>query len=402
MSRTSDSLRRGVRPWLQALGLAMGPLVALGLARFAYALLLPPMRLDLGWSFTQAGGMNTANAVGYLAGAVVATWLVGRLEVRQVFLAGIAATAVTLLTCATTGAFWLLALLRLGAGAAGAITFVAGAALAARAGVELAPRPATMLLATYVAGGGMGIVLSGLVVPPVLIALDPAVAWRVGWLVLGLVSLAALPPAAMAARAVASPAAPPVASRSGRHTHLVPTAAAYTLFGVGYVGYTTFIVALLQAGLTPGVTALFWLVLGAAAIVASFACGPLLGRARGGRGLAGLLAVVAVGAAVPVLTPGPAGALVSAVLFGGAFLSTVTAVTAVVRRTLPPHRWGPAIGALTVGFAAGQCAGPLLTGAVADRAGLTAGLAISAAVLGTGALVALLQHDHRRPDGTRT
>jgi len=30
-----------------ALGLAAGPLVAMGMARFAYALLLPPMRTDL-------------------------------------------------------------------------------------------------------------------------------------------------------------------------------------------------------------------------------------------------------------------------------------------------------------------------------------------------------------------
>ena len=47
----------------------MGPAVALGLARFAYALLLPAMRADLSWSFADAGAMNTANAVGYLAGA---------------------------------------------------------------------------------------------------------------------------------------------------------------------------------------------------------------------------------------------------------------------------------------------------------------------------------------------
>jgi hypothetical protein len=31
------------------IGLAMGPAVALGLARFAYALLLPAMRVDPGW-----------------------------------------------------------------------------------------------------------------------------------------------------------------------------------------------------------------------------------------------------------------------------------------------------------------------------------------------------------------
>ena len=31
------------------------------------------MRADLGWSFTLAGAMNAANAVGYLAGALTAT-----------------------------------------------------------------------------------------------------------------------------------------------------------------------------------------------------------------------------------------------------------------------------------------------------------------------------------------
>ena len=37
------------------LGLAMGPAVGLGLGRFAYALLLPAMRLDLGWSYAAGG-----------------------------------------------------------------------------------------------------------------------------------------------------------------------------------------------------------------------------------------------------------------------------------------------------------------------------------------------------------
>ncbi|MGH3781376.1 MAG: hypothetical protein ACRDRO_12310, partial [Pseudonocardiaceae bacterium] len=39
---------------LVALGLAVGPAVALGFARFAYALLLPPMRSSLHWSFATA------------------------------------------------------------------------------------------------------------------------------------------------------------------------------------------------------------------------------------------------------------------------------------------------------------------------------------------------------------
>ncbi len=66
-----------------ALGLALGPAVALGLARFAYSLLLPPMRADLHWTVTLAGTMNTAGAVGYLAGAIAAGPLAARAGSRR-------------------------------------------------------------------------------------------------------------------------------------------------------------------------------------------------------------------------------------------------------------------------------------------------------------------------------
>ena len=55
-----------------ALALALGATISLGLARFSYALLLPPMRAELGWSYFTAGAMNTVNAAGYLVGAL---WL---------------------------------------------------------------------------------------------------------------------------------------------------------------------------------------------------------------------------------------------------------------------------------------------------------------------------------------
>jgi len=61
---------------LVACALALGTAVSLGLARFSYAMFLPPMREDLAWSYLTAGAMNTANAAGYLAGALLApAWL---------------------------------------------------------------------------------------------------------------------------------------------------------------------------------------------------------------------------------------------------------------------------------------------------------------------------------------
>ena len=58
-------------PWLTVCALSLGPVVGNGFARFGYALLLPAMKLDMVWSFTQAGWINTAHAIGYLVGAVL-------------------------------------------------------------------------------------------------------------------------------------------------------------------------------------------------------------------------------------------------------------------------------------------------------------------------------------------
>src|SRR5699024_11468321 len=86
-------------------GLAAGPLVALGLARFAYALLLPAMSDDLAWSYSAAGALNTTNAAGYLVGALLAAPLARALGTRRTFLLGTAVTALAVGLTATTSAY---------------------------------------------------------------------------------------------------------------------------------------------------------------------------------------------------------------------------------------------------------------------------------------------------------
>ncbi|MBC7716596.1 MAG: YbfB/YjiJ family MFS transporter, partial [Pseudorhodobacter sp.] len=79
-----------------ASGLALGAAISLGLARFAYALLLPPMRADLGWNYFTAGAMNTANAAGYLLGALMTPMLLRSWGARRLMLTACVATAVLL------------------------------------------------------------------------------------------------------------------------------------------------------------------------------------------------------------------------------------------------------------------------------------------------------------------
>ena len=78
--------------FLTALGLAicisMAAAVSLGMTRFAYALLLPPMREDLSWTYTLAGSMNTFNAVGYLIGALITPYMLKRWGAVLVLISG--------------------------------------------------------------------------------------------------------------------------------------------------------------------------------------------------------------------------------------------------------------------------------------------------------------------------
>ena len=407
MSASSPTLRRSSparSPRLPtglgtALGLALGPAVAIGLARFAYALLLPSMRADLHWSFATAGAMSTANALGYLAGALLAAVVARRYGTRRVFVASLGVTVLALLATGGTGNTMVLVALRAVAGASGAITFIAGAGLVAAAASAISPHRAATLLGIYYAGGGAAIVASGLAIPYLLAATSPTDGWRWGWVMLGGLGAVAFGVATPVALASAEPPAPPAADRRWPARHLGAVLVSYGLFGAGYIAYMTFIVAFLKGhGTGPsGVTA-FWVVLGAASIAGAFAWARPVARLHGGWGSATVLSVLGAGALLPLVSRSPVAAIGSALLFGGSFLSVVTAVTAVARRSLQPHHWTPAIAGLTVAFAVGQCLGPVLAGVLSDGpAGLSVGLTLSVGVLLAGAFVALAQRHYETP-----
>ena len=85
--------------WGMAFALSLGAAISLGMARFSYGMLLPPMREDLAWSYTLAGAMNTANALGYLLGAMSLPRMLRRWDAVQVFMAGAVLTSVFLSRC---------------------------------------------------------------------------------------------------------------------------------------------------------------------------------------------------------------------------------------------------------------------------------------------------------------
>ncbi|MGY6019694.1 YbfB/YjiJ family MFS transporter [Streptomyces spinosirectus] len=419
MSDSTSSIPRGpaaasapapaarARPeFLVALGLAAGPVVALGFTRFAYALLLPAMREKLHWSYASAGGLNTANALGYIIGAATAAWWSRRFGARAVFLWSMVISAGALLASASTGDFAGLGILRFVGGLSTAVTFVVGSALASRVHSGGQQSRSAALVAVYMTGVGVGVVLSGVVVPAALTAWGVS-GWQAGWLLMGVLALVAVGPAFWASRHV--PEAPGTAAghrgKSGLKV-LAPTFVWYVLFGAGYVSYMTFVIALLHSqGMKTWGLASFFIVLGAASAVATLLVwGRLIGRLRGGTAPALVSAVVLVGVLPVLLWHGTVAALVSAVVFGGSFMAGPTAVTVLARRMLPQHAWTSGIALLTVAFSVGQAVGPLVSGLLSDSSGgIAKGLWLSVVLLAVSTAAALVQRErgtveHRHHD----
>jgi MFS family permease len=389
-----------------AVGLALGAAVSLGVTRFAYGLLLPPMRADLQWSYTLAGAMNTANALGYLVGALVTPWLLRRVGPVRVLVGGAALASVFMgLTGFFTEAGPLLAQ-RMLAGVASALLFIAGGLLAVRLGA-LMPARSGFLLGIYYGGGtGLGIVVSALTVPALLEAASQrAHGWAWAWWALALACLAATAVLARVGHLLASLQAPAAqgdaAGARFAWRDFAPGLAGYTMFGVGYIGYMTFVIALLrEQGVSPGRITLFYALLGLAMMASSRIWAGVLDRYKGGQPLALLNGLLGVAAVMPaVFTAWPL-VLASGLLFGGVFLSVVASTTALVRHNLPPSQWAAGISAFTIVFAAGQIVGPTLVGWIGDGpGGLARGLVVSACALWAGALLALRQRPLPRAGG---
>lgn len=370
-------------PLRTAFALALAAAVSLGLARFSYALLLPPMRADLGWSYFTAGAMNTANAAGYLIGALLAPRWFARFDARQVVLAGGAASAVALALHAAVSGDAALYVLRGLTGIGSAATFVGGGLLAARLSQQAA-RPG-LVLGLYYGGTGVGIVLSSLAVP--------ALSWRAAWVALAVLSVLCMAAVLAGTRSLH---APPSAAGARERTAWTPMAfglLGYLCFGLGYIGYMTFIVTLLreQQVAAPLIVA-FYILLGCGVVASSWLWAGMLQRFKGGQSLAILNGLLAVATALPVLSAHPLAVTVSGALFGAVFLSVVASTTALVRHNLPPAAWPSGIAAFTIVFALGQIVGPSLVGLVADGAGgLQRGFVWSAGFLAVGAVLAWRQ-----------
>ncbi len=145
------------------------------------------MKSDPGWSFAQAGAMNTANALGYLPGALAFPRLSRRWTPGALFIAGCVVTALLMAVNGVLSDIHALFAQRVITGARSAFIFISGGVLAARL-ASAGPRDASLVLSLYYGGTGWGIVVSAVLVP--LTILKSSHGWQFAWFALATLCVA--------------------------------------------------------------------------------------------------------------------------------------------------------------------------------------------------------------------
>jgi len=336
-------------------------MVAMGIGRFIFTPILPLMQRDLGMTNSVAGWLAGLNYLGYLFGAILCSVTPGVLRSRLITGGSLLLSiATTLFMGATLSVLWW-GLMRFAGGFASAVLFIV---ITAEVGETLSRRGYGHWLGTLYGGVGLGIAISGLIVPP----LDKIGGWDGAWYGAGVLA-AILAVAGLLLgrrRELVKPITIDESRSSASLSNVRLLSVGYFFEGLGYIVTATFLVAIIS--LTPGLEGFApysWVAVGLAAVPSTIFW-PYLGRRIGNRkALLAAYALQAAGILVSVWAESMTTVLFAAVSFGGTFLGIV-ALTLTEGNLRMPADGRRAAAFLTASFGVGQMLGPVLAGVLAD------------------------------------
>jgi predicted MFS family arabinose efflux permease len=397
-NRTKDSVmsKHSPSPYVVVLAGSASLAIAMGVGRFAFTPILPMMLHDGVLDLSRAGGLATANYVGYLVGALAAMAVPRRWD--HTFVIRLTLVSTVLLTALMSAPYAEARVaLRFLAGVASAIGFVftSGWCLAQLSGTG------SSIGSAIFTGPGAGIAASGLAASGMtLLGLSGSTAWLV---------FAALSAAISAViwktfGKNSKPSDVYSVGTSTRASGKVPKsemplfAIAYGLAGFGYIITATYLPVIAKNSI-PGspLLTVFWPLFGVAAVVGSLLAARVPHSADVRLHLIAAYLVQAVGVALSVVWQGAMGLAVSSILVGLPFTAISFFAMNEVRRIRSTHH-ARYMGLLTAVFAIGQIIGPPAVGAIMARvadvnAGFDLALAIAsiALVVGAGVYTVMIQ-----------
>jgi len=390
--------------WIIVLSGILTLIAVLGLGRFSLGMLLPSMGSDLELSYSRMGFIGTGNFIGYLLAVFVSSRLVKQFSYRLVISSGIFLVGSSMIIVGSANGFWLVLTAFFFTGIGSGLANVPVMVLVSHwFGSSLRGRAAGLM----VSGIGLGIMITGLLIPAINNSTAKGQGWRTNWMVMGILVLAIgvlcsllirNRPQEIGLQALERtrekgeakrpdlPVQKPIVSEKHILTHL---GGIYFIFGFTYVIYVTFVITTLinDYGFTEAVAGRFWFWFGLLGIFS----GPLFGSLSDHMGRARTLALVyalqGVSHLLLALDPVPGSIYLSIALFALCAWSVPSIVAAAIGDYLGPLKAATGFAAVTLLFGFGQITGPAFAGILAEKNGdfsqayLLAGLLTATAAL---------------------
>ena len=371
----------------------------IGLARYAYTMLLPSMQAGLGLSYDRMGYIGTGNFSGYLLSVILAPRLIRRLRPRAVITGGL--TLITLSMFCVSGSHGFFIPL--------ALYFLVGM------GTGFANIPTMALISHWfrsdqrgkaaglmIGGNGAAIVLAGVLVP-LLNRSFGANGWRTGWLLLATIALLVTVLAAWLVRNHPAEmgleplgrATPPSPDQLAPREHrgdgalLVRLGLLYLAFGATFMVYGTFIVTSMvrEYGFSEARAGMYWSWAGFFSLFSGVLFGTISDRIGRKHGLVLVFAIQTAAYLSAGIKPGNTGLMLSIALYGSTVFAIPAIMAAAVGDYLGLSRAAGAFATITIFFAAGQTVGPAMAGAIAKTSGSFSSAYLLAALITAVAMI---------------
>ncbi len=389
--------------WIIVLAGFLTLFACLGLARFAYGMLLPGMRAGLEFGYDRMGMISTGNFVGYLVAVALVPKLLRRFQPRITISCGLVLIAVCMLALGCSQQFavilGLYALVGFGSGLANIPAMVLVSHWFRR---SLRGRAAGLMIA----GNGTAIIFAGFLVPQ-LNSRFGADGWRASWLGLGaIVGLIALLACWLLRNDPQQFGSEPVGQsfeaagegltdgdERGSARLLLMLGVLYLIFGATYIVYGTFIVSSMieEYGIAETTAGFYWSWVGLLSIFSGVGFGSLSDRFGRKVGLALVLFVQTCAYLLAGSGFGIVALLISIVLYGISAFAIPTIMTAAIGDYFGLQRAAVVFSIVTFFFAAGQIVGPGAAGMLAEAVGsFQLAYLASAGLTALGLILALL------------
>jgi sugar phosphate permease len=365
-------------------------IAAHGFGRMAYTIILPAMKEGLELDYTQLGLLGTGNFIGYLTMAIVGGFLAARFGTRVVITLSLVLMGITLILTGLAESFGFAFAMRLLTGLGNGAAYVPAMALGS-AWFAMKRRG----FATGIVSGGIGAgtLISGLVVPPILVAYG-AEGWRYSWYFLGAaVLLVALVvglfirsrPEEKGLLQVGVERGEAVAPGTASKTTTSPLdwgkvykmgsvwylGLCYFFYGLSYIIYMVFFAAYLvnEMGMSQAWAGGLWAMVGGLSIFCGVLWGGISDRLGRNRGAALAYLVLALSYVIYALVKVEFGFYLSAILFGLTAWSIPTIMAATAGDFVGPRLAPAGLGFISLFFGTGQALGPALGGYFAEATG---------------------------------